>query len=166
MSVFKTITPATRAEGILDFKFEILNLQSEIASAQTDPHAHDFFFFKSMIHLSASAASEVKRLRAKLKQHNALFRLSVGPGGCSGMLYTMEFDDSICETNLGKTEIASGDCVYDCNGLQVVVEAQSLPYVDGLTLDYSEDLMGGGFRFHNPNATQTCGCGNSFSIDR
>ncbi|MCL1468451.1 HesB/IscA family protein [Argonema galeatum] len=120
-----------------------------------------------MIHLSASAASEVKRLRAKLKQRKvALFRLSVQPGGCSGMLYTMEFDDAIGETDLGLTQIARRDRVYDCNGLQVVVEAQSFPYLDGLTLDYSEDLMGGGFRFHNPNATQTCGCGNSFSIDR
>ncbi len=128
---------------------------------------NDLFFFKSMIHLSASAASEVKRLRAKLKQRKvALFRLSVQPGGCSGMLYTMEFEDAIGETDLGKTQIAPSDRVYDCNGLQVVVEAQSLPYLDGLTLDYSEDLMGGGFRFHNPNATQTCGCGNSFSIDR
>lgn len=108
-----------------------------------------------MIDLSKAAASEVKRLRAKLKQPNALFRLKVQPGGCSGMLYAMEFDEAI----------APGDWVYDCNGLQVVVEAQSLPYIDGLTLDYSEDLMGGGFRFHNPNATQTCGCGNSFSID-
>ncbi len=128
---------------------------------------NDLFFFKSMIHLSASAASEVKRLRAKLKQRKvALFRLSVQPGGCSGMLYTMEFEDAIGETDLGLTQIAPSDRVYDCNGLQVVVEAQSLPYLDGLTLDYSEDLMGGGFRFHNPNATQTCGCGNSFSIDR
>lgn len=128
---------------------------------------NDLFFFKSMIHLSASAASEVKRLRAKLKQRKvALFRLSVQPGGCSGMLYTMEFDDAIARPDLGLTQIGPSDRVYDCNGLQVVVEAQSLPYLDGLTLDYSEDLMGGGFRFHNPNATQTCGCGNSFSIDR
>jgi iron-sulfur cluster assembly accessory protein len=56
------------------------------------------------------------------------------------------------------------DLIYECNGIQVVIAPANLPYIDGLTLDYSEDLMGGGFRFHNPNAIQTCGCGNSFAI--
>lgn len=49
-------------------------------------------------------------------------------------------------------------------GLQVAIDADSVPQLDGLTLDYTEDLMGGGFRFHNPNATQICGCGNSFAV--
>ena len=56
------------------------------------------------------------------------------------------------------------DQIYDFEGIQMVVDRQSLSYIDGLTLDYSEDLMGGGFRFHNPNALQSCGCGHSFSI--
>lgn len=108
-----------------------------------------------MIDLSKAAASEVRRLKAKLKQPEALFRLGVQPGGCAGMYYTLGFD----------LATKPGDRVYDCNGLKVVVEEASLEYINGLTLDYTEDLMGGGFRFHNPNATSNCGCGNSFLVD-
>lgn len=106
-----------------------------------------------MINLSKAAASEVKRLRSKHQKPNAKFRLGVQSGGCSGMVYTLDFDE----------ETQPDDRVFDCNGLQVIVTAESLSYIDGLTLDYSEDLMGGGFRFHNPKATQSCGCGNSFT---
>lgn len=106
-----------------------------------------------MINLSKAAASEIRRLMAKQKQSNSLFRLGVQPGGCAGIYYTLEFPEAI----------KSQDQVYDCQGIQIVVEENNLKYVDGLTLDYTEDLMGGGFRFHNPNASSTCGCGNSFS---
>lgn len=108
-----------------------------------------------MIAISKAASVEIKRLSGKVKQPNWLFRLSVQPGGCSGMFYTMGFDQSLQE----------GDRIYDCNGLQVAIAPQDLKYIDGLTIDYSEDLMGGGFRFHNPNATKTCGCSNSFSTN-
>ncbi|MFB2839477.1 HesB/IscA family protein [Floridanema evergladense] len=106
-----------------------------------------------MINLSKAAASEVKRLMAQ-KQPNSLFRLGVQPGGCAGIYYTLEFDRAT----------RSGDRVYDCQGIQIVVEENTLEYINGLTLDYTEDLMGGGFRFHNPNASSSCGCGNSFSV--
>jgi len=66
----------------------------------------------------------------------------------------MEFD----------TGITPSDRVYNCSGITVVVDAQSVNYVRDLLLDYSEDLMGGGFRFHNPQAIATCSCGNSFSV--
>lgn len=71
------------------------------------------------------------------------------------MVYTLEFDQTV----------KPGDQVYDCNGLSVVIDAQQVNYIDGLILDYSEDLMGGGFRFHNPKAKQNCGCGNSFTLE-
>jgi iron-sulfur cluster assembly protein len=105
-----------------------------------------------MIHLSQAAASEIGRLKSK-QQSNILFRLAVKPGGCSGWFYDMSFDETV----------KIGDRVFDSNGIQVVVDAESLDYVNDLALDYSEDLMGGGFRFHNPQAIATCGCGNSFS---
>jgi len=108
-----------------------------------------------MINLSIAAASEIKRLMAKQKKPNVMFRLGVQPGGCAGMYYTLEVDQAINPF----------DQVYDCNGIPVVIEEQSIKYINGLTLDYTEDLMGGGFRFHNPHATSSCGCGNSFSID-
>jgi iron-sulfur cluster assembly accessory protein len=107
---------------------------------------------KSMIHLSPAAVREIKRLKSKHENPNALFRLGVGAGGCAGLYYIMEFasvkpEDRICESS----------------GIQVAVDGQSVKTLTGLTLDYSEDLMGGGFRFQNPNATASCGCGHSFS---
>lgn len=107
-----------------------------------------------MIHLSNAAFSEIKRLQSKRNNSNLKVRLSVQTGGCSGFFYTIDFQDNV----------NSSDNIYDCNGIEVIVDGQSLNYVNGLTLDYSEDLMGGGFRFHNPNALQSCSCGNSFSV--
>lgn len=106
-----------------------------------------------MIHLSQAAASEIKRLKLKQPQ-NVLFRLAVQPGGCSGWFYDLSFDE------VASTE----DQVFDCKGIQVTINNESLNYLKGLTLDYSEDLVGGGFRFHNPQACATCDCGNSFSL--
>jgi len=108
-----------------------------------------------MIYLSPSAANEINRLRSKQSHPNILFRLQVQAGGCSGLFYNTTFDEAVME----------GDRVYNCNGISIVVDAQSLSYVSNLTLDYSEDLMGGGFRFHNPQAIASCGCGNSFSVN-
>lgn len=107
-----------------------------------------------MIHLSQAAISEILRLKAKRSDPKLVFRLSIQPSCCLAISYVMAFD----------TVTSLDDQLYNCNGLQVVVDAKSLTAVNGLTLDYSEDLMGGGFRFHNPNAVQSCGCGNSFSL--
>ncbi|MFN6564790.1 MAG: HesB/IscA family protein [Nostoc sp. ChiSLP01] len=106
-----------------------------------------------MIHLSQAAASEIVRIKSK-QQPNVLFRLAVKPGGCSGFVYDMSFDEAI----------KVGDRVFDFDEIQVIVDAESLNQLNGLTVDYSEDLMGGGFRFHNPQAIATCTCGNSFSM--
>jgi iron-sulfur cluster assembly protein len=105
-----------------------------------------------MIHLSQAAVSEIGRIKSR-QQPNALFRLAVKLGGCSGFFYDMSFDKAI----------KVGDQVFDLDEIQVVIDATSLNYLNGLRVDYSEDLMGGGFRFHNPQAIATCGCGNSFS---
>lgn len=111
------------------------------------------YLFDIMIRLSTSAAHEIQRLKLKQRQ-DAFFRLKVQAGGCSSLIYEMAFD----------TELVPSDRIYECCGLTVVVDAQSLEYVNNLLLDYSEDLMGGGFRFHNPNASTTCSCGISFAI--
>jgi iron-sulfur cluster assembly protein len=108
-----------------------------------------------MIHLSPAALAEVHRIQAKSVNPQTAVRLSVKSGGCADFYYTLELDDAI----------AADDHVQACNGLQVVIDAQSLPYVHSLKIDYTEDLMGGGFRFDNPNAVSNCGCGNSFSIN-
>lgn len=106
-----------------------------------------------MIHLSQAALHELKRLQAK-QQSQTNFRLSVRPGGCGDWLYVTELVETTCPD----------DQLYRCNGIQVAIDRQALDYLQGMTLDYSEDLMGGGFRFHNPNAAKHCGCGNSFTL--
>jgi len=109
-----------------------------------------------MINLSKAAVDEIRRLQ--LRRHNieARLRLGVKAGGCSELYYTIDFDEAI----------NPGDRVYDCSGLSVIVDEQSFDSLNELTLDYSEDLMGGGFRFHNPKAVESCGCGNSFRVER
>ena len=88
-------------------------------------------------------------------------RVGVRSGGCSGMSYTMDF--------IGGDEINSDDKVYDYSlsseqSFQVVCDPKSLLYIYGMQLDFSKDLIGGGFNFVNPNASQTCGCGSSFAV--
>ncbi len=113
-----------------------------------------------MIHLSPAAASEIERLKSK--QHsNVLFRLAVKPGGCSGWFYDLSFEPTV---NMSDAYSALRLRLFDVNDIQVVIDAESIDFVNGLTLDYTEDLMGGGFRFHNPQALTTCSCGNSFAI--
>jgi iron-sulfur cluster assembly accessory protein len=106
-----------------------------------------------MIHLSKTAALEVNRLLSKHPNPNALLRVGVESSGCSGLSYTIGFEDAI------DPEAA----VCESEGIQIAIDPQQLKYLNELTLDYSEDLMGGGFRFRNPNAAQSCSCGNSFS---
>ena len=88
-------------------------------------------------------------------------RVGVRSGGCSGMSYTMDF--------IGGNEINSDDKVYNYSlsseqTFKVVCDPKSLLYIYGMQLDFSKDLIGGGFNFVNPNASQTCGCGSSFAV--
>jgi iron-sulfur cluster assembly protein/iron-sulfur cluster insertion protein len=80
-------------------------------------------------------------------------RVAVKPGGCSGFNYDMFFD----------SEFSDDDVMREFNGVKVVVDASSAELLVGSTLDYSDSLQGAGFHISNPNATRTCGCGNSFS---
>jgi len=90
-----------------------------------------------------------------------VLRVGVRSGGCSGMSYTMDF--------IGSGEINPDDKVYDYSLnseqiFQVVCDPKSLLYIYGMQLDFSKELIGGGFNFVNPNASQTCGCGSSFAV--
>ena len=90
-----------------------------------------------------------------------LLRVGVRSGGCSGMSYTMDF--------IQPQDVRADDEVYTYEleggaGFQVVSDPKSLLYIYGLQLDFSTALIGGGFNFTNPNATQTCGCGSSFAV--
>jgi iron-sulfur cluster assembly protein len=79
--------------------------------------------------------------------------VGVKGGGCSGLSYSMQFEEKPKEH----------DKVFEIEGLQVFCDPKSYLYLNGLTLDYTTDLIGGGFKFVNPNATRTCSCGSSFS---
>ncbi len=98
----------------------------------------------------------VKRLKAVMSsegKEDHVLRMSVEGGGCSGMSYKMDFD------------MAQGDFdkVFETNGLKVVCDLKSWLYLKNVTVDYSDDMLTGGFKIKNPNAERTCGCGTSFS---
>ena len=106
-----------------------------------------------VITLPESAVQEVKRLLDLQGITEGGLRLGVKGGGCSGLSYTLNFDE----------KIGPHDQVYDIEGIKVIVDAKSAIYLQGTQLDYYKDLMTGSFRFINPNASKTCGCGESFS---
>lgn len=105
-----------------------------------------------MIHISDVAINKIKEMLEAEEVPNMFLRIAVKPGGCSGFSYAMGFDD----------EMHHDDKVFEFGGLKVVVEAESMPYLNGLEIDFEESGMSGGFTMHNPNATATCGCGSSF----
>jgi iron-sulfur cluster assembly accessory protein len=108
-----------------------------------------------MIQLSPTAIDEVKRLQKKhAPTGGSWLRIQVNASGCKGLAYQMQFVPSVPQPT---------DQVFACEAVQVVIDSVSLNYLSGLTLDYTEDLMGGGFRFYNPNAVETCNCGHSFA---
>jgi iron-sulfur cluster assembly protein len=107
-----------------------------------------------MIEISKAAIAEIHRMQTVRALLESKFRVSFTNGGCENFYYTIDLTDSIAET----------DRVYEVGGISVLIDRQHAEYLDRLKLDYSEDLMGGGFRFENARATSVCGCGNSFSI--
>ncbi len=108
-------------------------------------------------------AAALKQLGFLRQQQGADFILRVGvrSGGCSGMSYTMDF---IQPQDLRQDDKVYAYTLEDGAGFQVVSDPKSLLYIYGLQLDFSTALIGGGFNFTNPNATQTCGCGSSFTV--
>lgn len=106
------------------------------------------------ITLTDAASAKVAELLAEEdgSEHLAL-RVAVKPGGCSGFSYDMFFD----------TDVAADDLVRSFGDVRVVVDPKSAELLMGASLDYTDGLQGAGFHITNPNATQTCGCGSSFS---
>jgi iron-sulfur cluster assembly protein len=104
--------------------------------------------------LTENGLRQVLALREKQGKDLCL-RVGVRNGGCSGMSYLMDFADP--------KDIREDDDVFDYDGFKVICDRKSLLYLYGLVLDYNDALIGGGFQFTNPNASQTCGCGKSFS---
>jgi len=108
------------------------------------------------ITLSDRAVTELKDLMASQEKLDAALRVWVAGGGCSGLTYGMALDDG---------EPEDGDNTFEHDGIRVVIDGLSLQYMEGATVDYVDDMMGGGFKIENPNATSSCGCGSSFKTE-
>ena len=106
-----------------------------------------------MITVTDTAATKVKELIEAEGDPNMALRVAVRPGGCSGFSYEMFFD----------TDIAADDVFNEIAGVRVVSDPSSAQLLSGAILDYKDGLQQAGFSINNPNATRTCGCGQSFS---
>lgn len=105
------------------------------------------------ITLTESAAKHVQNFLSKRGKGVGL-RVGVRTSGCSGMAYKLEFADAV----------AGDDLQFSCNGVTLLVDPQSMPYIDGMELDYTREGLNEGFKFNNPNVKDSCGCGESFKV--
>jgi len=119
---------------------------SSVEKAQND-------FKNSQIFVTEKAAKRLKAVMSSEGKDNHFVRMSVDSGGCSGMNYKMDFDNNQEDY----------DKVFEQHGLKVVCDLKSWLYLKNITIDYSDDMLNGGFKIENPNAERTCGCGTSFS---
>ena len=108
-----------------------------------------------MVSVSEQAKEKIQELKQKEgKSISDGIRVAVQGGGCSGLMYDLEFD----------SEQKENDHVFEDKGVKIFVDKKSLLYLIGTELDFSDGLNGKGFQFKNPNASRTCGCGESFSV--
>lgn len=108
-----------------------------------------------MITVTENAKSHALELiRAENRPADTFIRVGVEGGGCSGLSYKLEFDN----------ELKTGDQLFEDKGIKIVVDRKSFLYLAGTELEYTGGLNGKGFVFNNPNASRTCGCGESFSV--
>ena len=110
-------------------------------------------FQKASIIVTKGAVKKLKNVMKSDNKEDYFLRMSVEGGGCSGMTYKMDFDKQQKEF----------DKVFKSNGLTVICDLKSWLYLKDVEIDYSDDLLNGGFKIKNPNAERTCGCGTSFS---
>lgn len=112
----------------------------------------------AVVMIKPKAMKRLRELKVKQNDDELILRMGVRNGGCSGLSYVMDFSTA--------DAIEEDDAVdeYPNEKIKCVVDAKSMLYLYGLELDYSEELIGGGFKFFNPNAEESCGCGSSFGV--
>lgn len=109
----------------------------------------------TMISVTDKAIDRIKELReTEGRSNDQNIRVSVKGGGCSGLMYDLSFDAAVLPS----------DEVFEDKGVKILVDKKSILYLLGTVLDFSDGLNGKGFQFINPNASRTCGCGESFSV--
>ena len=108
------------------------------------------------IALSERAAKEVKSIieQNNLPADGTYLRMGVKGGGCSGFSYALDLTENKSDK----------DQEYEIHGVKIICDSRSIIYLDGVTVDFKDELTGRGFVFNNPNATGSCGCGSSFSV--
>jgi iron-sulfur cluster assembly accessory protein len=109
---------------------------------------------ESLVSLTPAAAAKIRGLMAEETDVSVL-RVAIEGGGCSGFQYGLGFDRGALE----------GDVEFECEGVKVVVDPFSAPYLRGASVDYLETIQESGFKIDNPNAVSSCGCGHSFQVD-
>ncbi|MGM0384547.1 MAG: HesB/IscA family protein [Actinomycetota bacterium] len=102
--------------------------------------------------LTGVAAAKVKSLLEQEGRDDLRLRIAVQPGGCSGLIYQLYFDERSLD----------GDATADFDGVEVIVDRMSAPYLDGATIDFADTIEQQGFTIDNPNAQGSCACGDSF----
>jgi iron-sulfur cluster assembly protein len=108
-----------------------------------------------MINITNSAKEKITQLLSEENNNeNKFLRVAVKAGGCSGLSYDLSFEE----------ELKEGDKKFEDKGVLIVTDVRSLLYLMDMTLDFSDGINGKGFQFNNPNATRTCGCGESFAL--
>ncbi len=117
----------------------------ETTTTPTEPQEHG-------IRLSEVAAGKVRSLLEQEGRTDLRLRVAVQPGGCSGLIYQLYFDERMLD----------GDAVRDFDGVEVVVDKMSVPYLDGASIDFEDTISKQGFTIDNPNAGGSCACGDSF----
>ena len=106
-----------------------------------------------LVRVTQAASSKIKKL-IKQGSEGSYLRLAINGGGCNGLSYKMKFVD----------RLKRGDMIVEKDDAKVVVDMKSALYIKGTEFDYSDKLVGGGFKFTNPNAKSSCSCGESFSV--
>ncbi|MDO4791540.1 MAG: iron-sulfur cluster insertion protein ErpA [Buchananella hordeovulneris] len=112
----------------------------------TDAPAHD-------VTLTPVAAEKVRSLLEQEGRDDLRLRVAVQPGGCSGLIYQLYFDE----------RVQDGDAIVDFDGVEVIVDRMSVPYLAGATIDFADTIEKQGFTIDNPNAKGSCACGDSFN---
>jgi len=103
--------------------------------------------------ITDAAASKVKSLLVQEGRDDLRLRLAVQPGGCSGLIYQLYFDERTLD----------GDAIKNFDGVEVIIDKMSVPYLDGAKIDFADTIEKQGFTVDNPNAGSSCACGDSFS---
>lgn len=150
-----------RSSSTCSISTTLPNTRSSLCSAPAETTVEEIEYDEpedAVVLIKPMAMKRLRELKLKEKTDSLVLRMGVRNGGCSGLSYVMDFST--------EDEIQEDDMVdeYSSENIKCVVDAKSMLYLYGLELDYSEELIGGGFKFFNPNAEEACGCGSSFGV--